>query len=75
MSHSVWGLRAPRVQEAHHEGSRRHRRRPAGFDKTIYERRSEVERMINRLKNFRALATRCDKRAYVVYGPVTVAAI
>lgn len=31
--------------------------------------------MINRLKNFRALATRCDKRAYVVYGPVTVAAI
>lgn len=33
--------------------------------------------MINRLKDFRAVATRYDKRAYayVVYGPVTVAAI
>ena len=29
----------------------------------------------NRLKNFRALATRFDKRAYVFHGTVTVAAI
>jgi len=37
--------------------------------------RSEVERTIDRLKNFRAVATRYDKRAHVFHGTVTVAAI
>ncbi|MFG2638612.1 IS5 family transposase [Streptomyces sp. NPDC048362] len=49
--------------------------RPAGFDKTVYKRRNEVERTINALKNFRAVATRFDKRAYVFYGTVTLASI
>lgn len=49
--------------------------RPTGFDKTIYKRRNEVERTINALKNFRDVATRFDKRAYVFYGTVTVASI
>jgi transposase len=30
--------------------------------------------MINRLKSFRAVATRYDKRAYIFHGTVTVAA-
>ncbi|MGW6876130.1 IS5 family transposase [Streptomyces xanthophaeus] len=49
--------------------------RPTGFDTTVYRRRNEVERTINRLKTFRAVATRYDKRAYVFHGTVTVAAI
>jgi transposase len=31
--------------------------------------------MINRLKHFRAVATRYDKRAYVFHGAVTVASL
>lgn len=48
--------------------------RPTGFDREIY-RRNEVERTINRLKIFRAVATRYDKRAYLLHGTVTVASI
>lgn len=47
--------------------------RIADFDKTICKRRNEVERTINVLKNFRAVATRFDKRAYVFHGTVTLA--
>jgi transposase len=49
--------------------------RPVGFDKTIYKRRYEVERTVNALKNFRAVATRFDERVCVFRGTVTVAAI
>ncbi len=34
-----------------------------------------MERTINALKSFRAVATRFDKRAYVFHGTVTVASI
>nr|WP_235437847.1 IS5 family transposase [Kitasatospora griseola] len=49
--------------------------RPPGFDKERYKKRNVVERAINKLKNFRAVATRYDKRVYVFVGTVTLAAL
>lgn len=37
--------------------------RPVAFDKTIYARRNVVECCLNRLKQWRGLATRYEKRA------------
>ncbi|WP_442813760.1 IS5 family transposase [Streptomyces sp. NBC_01558] len=49
--------------------------RPTGFDSGHYKKRNTVERAINRLKGFRAVATRYEKRAYVYLGTVTLAAL
>ncbi|WP_420803252.1 IS5 family transposase [Streptomyces spiramyceticus] len=49
--------------------------RPPGFDKDRYRDRNTVERAINKLKQFRAVATRYDKRGYVYLGTVTAAAL
>lgn len=49
--------------------------RPPGFDKDRYKKRNTVERAVNRLKNFRAVATRYDKRAYVFLGTITAATL
>ncbi|MCX5535890.1 IS5 family transposase [Streptomyces sp. NBC_00006] len=61
---------------------RRHRKnrgsgggRPTGFDSEHYKKRNTVERAINRLKGFRAVATRYEKRAYIYLGTVTLAAL
>jgi transposase len=36
----------------------------------IYKQRNVVERCINKHKQFRAVATRCDKREYIFAGTV-----
>ena len=42
---------------------RSNERKPNRYDRTIYKSRNLVERLINRLKQFRRLATRYEKRA------------
>lgn len=49
-------------------------RRPA-FDAESYKDRNTVERTINKLKGFRAVAMRTDKREFVFRGTVNVASI
>lgn len=65
----------PRDQRAHRKRRGSKGGRPTGFDSDIYKRRSEVGRTINRFENFRAGATRYDKRAYVFHGTVTAASV
>lgn len=38
------------------------RKRLPAFDHLLYRKRNQVERFFNKLKNFRAVATRHDKR-------------
>jgi transposase len=48
---------------------------PPGFDKLRYRNRNQVERLMNRRKQFRAVATRFDKLAVRYQATVCVADI
>lgn len=50
-------------------------RRRGAFDKQVYRLRARVEQLINRLKQFRRIATRYEKRADNYLGMVTLGAI
>ena len=50
-------------------------RRDPTFDRDVYRERNRVERLINRLKQFRRIATRYEKRAVNYLAMITVAAI
>jgi transposase len=49
--------------------------RPLAFDPAIYARRNVVERCINRLKQWRGLATHYEKRAVNYRAMVVIASI
>ncbi|PPK63670.1 hypothetical protein V5P93_002240 [Actinokineospora auranticolor] len=50
-------------------------RRPPAFDAERYMQRNVVERCVNRLKQFRGLATRYTKRAAYYQAEIAIAAI
>lgn len=49
--------------------------RPPAFDPEAYKQRNTTERAHNRLKAFRAVALRTDKREFVYNGTIDVASI
>jgi len=59
-------LTIPRKQNEKHTGP---------FDRELYRQRNQVERLINRLKQFRRVATRYDKRADSYAAMLTIAMI
>ena len=54
---------------------RSNEKRNGSFDKEIYKERNKVERLFSRLKEFRRIATRYEKRAANYSAMLTIAAI
>ncbi|WP_406739481.1 IS5 family transposase [Streptomyces sp. NBC_00853] len=73
------GIRAvipqPSDQIGHRQRRGRHGGRPPGFDREAYKQRNTVERCINRLKQWRGLATRTDKLAIAYQAALHLAGI
>ena len=67
--HTIPERRDQRAQRAVRPG------RPLLFNKAIYARRNVVERCINRLKQWRGLATRYEKRAVNYRAMLVLASI
>jgi transposase len=53
----------------------KHPGRPPNFDASVYGRRNVVERCVNRLKHWRGIATRYEKRALNYRAVVVIAAL
>lgn len=60
------GITIPRKSNEKHKGK---------FDKEVYRKRNIVERLFNRLKQFRRIATRYEKRAANYKAFLSIAAI
>jgi transposase len=69
IKHTIPQRRDQQAQRAARPG------RPLAFDRIIYARRNVVERCINRLKQWRGLATRYEKRAANYRALVVLASI
>ncbi|MFE0511066.1 transposase [Streptomyces sp. NPDC058964] len=73
------GIKATIAQPENQRASRRRKGRaggrPPAFDKVQYRRRSAVERCVSKWKQYRAVASRYDRRDYTFNGTLAVAAI
>jgi transposase len=49
--------------------------RPPAFDAESYKQRNTVERATSKLKDFRAVAMRTDKREFIYQGTIDIASI
>lgn len=67
--HTIPELRDPRQRWALRPG------RPLAFDAATYRRRNLVERCVNRLKQWRGIATRSEKQAAYFRAMVVVASV
>ena len=67
--HTIPERRDQRQRRATHPG------RPLAFDAAIYRRRNVIERCVNRLKQWRGIATRYEKRAVNYRAMVIIAAL
>jgi transposase len=65
----------PADQIANRQRKGRSGGRPPGFDREAYKQRNTVERCINRLKQWRGLATRYEKTATVYRAGLLLAGI
>lgn len=65
----------PADQIAHRKSKGHRGGRPVSYDVEDYKNRNVVERFFNRMKNWRALASRYDKKALIYRGGVVLAAI
>ena len=54
---------------------KRNRKAPIAYDRELYKQRNLIERMFNKLKNWRRVATRYDKTAESFRGFISIAAI
>jgi transposase len=69
---------APLPQAPHHHPGhpdKSNERRNPRFDRAAYRHRNRIERLINRLKQSRRIATRYEKRAVNYYAMVTIGMI
>lgn len=54
--------------------SNRTRKRPLPYDKLLYRQRHRIENMFGRLKDWRRIATRCDRCAHTFFSAICIAA-
>ncbi|WP_238010774.1 IS5 family transposase [Dactylosporangium sp. AC04546] len=73
------GIAATIPERADQQANRRKRGavggRPPAFDAERYRQRNTVERAVSKLKQFRAVATRYDKRAFMYLAAIDIAII
>lgn len=65
----------PPTKSAHHTKRGSRSGRPPAFDPERYKQRNTAERCINKLKAFRAVATRYDKCDFMYQATIDIASI